>query len=110
MDPLVIWLVPGKAAVSGKPVSVDAPVERRPSGLGRLALCHGLFGFGYVVTATFLIAVGRASSEAQMLEPLVGLTGLPSMAAWGWASIRYGPRRAFALTTVGFGVGRLPGR
>jgi MFS family permease len=113
--PVVVWLVPGEAAAPTRPVSVAAPAARRPSGLGRLALCHGLFGFGYVVTATFLVAVVRASPEAQMLEPvvwlIVGLAALPSTAAWGWAGTRFGPRRAYAaaclLEALGVAAGGL---
>ena len=112
--PIVVWLVPGEAAVP-RPISVAAPATRRPSGLGRLALCHGLFGFGYVVTATFLVSVVRASPEAQVLEPvvwlIVGLAALPSTAAWGWAGTRFGPRRAYAaaclLEALGVAAGGL---
>ncbi|WP_206664841.1 YbfB/YjiJ family MFS transporter [Dankookia rubra] len=113
--PVVVWLVPAEAVAPARPVSVDAPVARRPSGLGRLALCHGLFGFGYVATATFLVAVVRASPEARALEPvvwlIVGLAALPSTAAWGWAGTRIGPRWAYAaaclLEALGVAAGGL---
>ena len=113
--PVVVWLVPGEAVAPTRPVSVAAPAVRRPSGLGRLALCHGLFGFGYVVTATFLVAVVRTSPEAQVLEPvvwlIVGLVALPSTAAWSWAGARFGSRRAYAaaclLEALGVAAGGL---
>lgn len=113
--PMVMWLVPGEAAALARPLSVAAPVAHRPSGIGWLALSHGLFGFGYAVTATFLVAVVRASPEAQVLEPvvwlIVGLAALPSTAAWGWAGTRFGPRHAYAaaclLEAVGVAAGGL---
>ena len=113
--PVVAWFVPGETAILAKPVSVAAPAAHRPSRLGRLALCHGLFGFGYVVTATFLVVVIRASPEAQVLEPvvwlIVGLAALPSTAAWTWAGTRFGPRRTYAaaclLEALGVAAGGL---
>jgi MFS family permease len=113
--PMVAWLVPGETAAPARPARQATPAARRSPGLGRLALCHGLFGFGYVVTATFLVAVVRASPEAQVLEPvvwlIVGLAALPSTAAWGWAGTRFGPRPAYAaaclLEALGVAAGGL---
>ncbi len=112
--PLAMWLVPEAAAV---PASHPMPAirERLPRGLGALTLCHGLFGFGYVVTATFLVAVVRAAPQARALEAVVwlvvGLAAVPSTAAWGRIAARTGPLRAYALAclleAVGVAVGGL---
>jgi hypothetical protein len=58
-------------------------------------LCgYDVFGFGYVVTATFLVAIVRASPQLRTAEPLVwlvvGLTGIPSIVIWTRAASRYG--------------------
>jgi predicted MFS family arabinose efflux permease len=114
--PATAWLVPGNgAAPPPRPVRDSLPRRGRLSGLGRLALCHGLFGFGYVITATFLVAVVRAAPEARALEPVVwlvvGLAALPSTAAWSRAGARLGPWRAYAaaclLEALGVAAGGL---
>ena len=84
-------------------------------GLVVLTMCHGLFGFGYVITATFLVAMVRASASARVLEPLVwllvGLAAFPSTALWDRVAARIGPRRAYgaacATQAVGVAVGGL---
>lgn len=102
--PVVAWLVPGNSSGMALPSAATASRGRWPAGLGRLALCHGLFGFGYVITATFLVAVVRAAPAARALEPVVwlvvGLAALPSTAVWAWASVRFGPTQAYATACV----------
>ena len=66
-----------------------------------LVVAYGLFGFGYIITATFLVAIVRASEEVRPLEPLiwlvVGLAAVPSVGLWTWVGRRIGVLRAFAL-------------
>ncbi len=106
--PLAAWLVPD-AAGGGAPQPMAATGERLPRGLGALTLCHGLFGFGYVVTATFLVAVVRAAPQAHALEAVVwlvvGLAAAPSTAAWGRIAARTGALRAYALACLLEAVG-----
>ena len=82
-----------------------AAAKRAPKrGLPVLLGAYGLFGFGYVITATFLVALVRATPAAHPIEPyvwlLVGLTAAPSVAVWDWIAkkVRMGP--AFALACV----------
>jgi predicted MFS family arabinose efflux permease len=67
-------------------------------------IAYGLFGFGYVITATFLVAIVRAAPDVQPLEPVVwlvvGATAVPSVAIWTWAARRIGDARAFACACV----------
>jgi predicted MFS family arabinose efflux permease len=70
-------------------------------GLAPLIVAYGLFGFGYVITATFLVAIVRGAEELRRFEPLVwlvvGLTAAPSVAFWTWVGTKIGIVKAFAL-------------
>jgi len=69
--------------------------------LASLVVAYGLFGFGYIITATFLVAIVRGSPEVKAIEPvvwlIVGLTAAPSVAVWTMIESRVGIARAFAL-------------
>lgn len=109
--PLAAWLVPGgkepmaRASMGGE----AAGRTGLPRGLGALTLCHGLFGFGYVVTATFIVAAVRASPGLRALEGgiwlAVGLAAMPSIPAWGWAERRFGVLPAYALACLAAAAG-----
>jgi predicted MFS family arabinose efflux permease len=96
----------------------QAPVQhaRRPlaqpldSRLLRLIVAYGLFGFGYVITATFIVAIVRGTPAIRALEPVIwivfGLAAAPSVAVWTGIAARLGVPSAFALASVieAFGV------
>ena len=90
--------------------------------LRRFILAYGLFGFGYVITATFISDMVRADPVLQPAEHLVwlwvGLTAAPSVALWAWTGRRWGHGRSFAvaclveaagvaLSVLGGGIGLL---
>jgi predicted MFS family arabinose efflux permease len=81
---------------SKEPEFINAP----PSGMGAMITAYGLFGFGYVITATFLVAIVRLTNEVRVLEPWVwtvfGLAAIPSVTVWGWLGKRIGILNAFA--------------
>ena len=78
-------------------------------GFPALTLAYGLFGFGYVVTATFLVAIVRDSLELRSIEPLVwiivGIAASPSVALWTPLGARFGIAHAFALACLTEAVG-----
>ena len=84
------------AGASMKPEAASAP----PSGIGAMILAYGLFGFGYIITATFLVAIVRLTNEVRVLEPwiwtLFGLAAIPSVTVWNWLGKRIGILSAFA--------------
>jgi predicted MFS family arabinose efflux permease len=88
-----------------KPEIGDAPAP----GIGAMIVAYGLFGFGYVITATFLIAIVRLTAEVRVLEPwvwtLFGLAAIPSVTMWNWLGKRIGILNAFAAACAIEAVG-----
>ncbi len=95
----VVWLVPSEAETK-RPAgsSQDAGIDHR---LFALIVAYGLFGFGYVITATFISALVRTSPDLSSIEPViwlvVGLAAVPSVALWTWIGRRWGYDRSFAI-------------
>ena len=117
-----IWLCAGvialvaAAAVAALIADRPSPRAAPPAGakgagrrLGAFVTAYGLFGFGYIITATFLVAIVRDGHHARAFEPVVwlvvGLTAAPSVAFWTWAARRVGLARAFALACVAEAIG-----
>lgn len=118
-----LWLASGGLALLALlgvlclvPTEVEPPVFPRGTSKARpnprlvaLIVAYGLFGFGYVITATFISTQVRLTPELQWLEPYVwltvGLAGMPSVVVWGWVARRLGTARAFALACLVEGVG-----
>ena len=69
-----------------------------------LIVAYGLFGFGYIITATFISAMVRSQPEIRSVEPViwlaVGLAAIPSGLLWGWMGRRIGVARAFAAACL----------
>ncbi|MFZ2003787.1 MAG: YbfB/YjiJ family MFS transporter, partial [Stellaceae bacterium] len=77
----------------------------------RLKRMIGFYGFGYVITATFLVAIVRGAPAIRALEPVIwivfGVAAMPSIALWTWIAAPIGLPRAFALACVVEAVGVL---
>ena len=118
-----LWLASGGLALAAV-VAVFALVPDRgadvkASGSGKasgnqralvsLIVAYGLFGFGYVITATFLVAIVRDAPEIRPLEPLiwivVGLAGAPSVIFWSKVGARIGIPQAFVVACLVEAVG-----
>ena len=103
----VAALIPGVPARSS-PASTAA-ARAGDSRLRLLSIAYGLFGFGYVITATFIVVIVRASPAAAAMEPIfwlvLGLAAIPSVAVWVAVGRRLGVTRAFALACVVEAVG-----
>jgi len=111
-----MWLVSGAATLIGAVVvaaimpapedllpqaSATQATVQRQGGLPRLVVAYGLFGFGYVITATFIVAIVRGEPALKAFEPMawlvVGLAGAPSVWLWMTISGRTGMMRGYAL-------------
>ena len=103
------WLISDAPSAAGGPRPAPEGVARR--GLSTLVVAYGLFGFGYVITATFIAQLVRTTPEVVALEPVVwlvvGITAFPSVAFWVWLDRRHGNCTAFALACLveGLGIG-----
>jgi predicted MFS family arabinose efflux permease len=77
------------------------PADRRLRGI---ILSYGLFGFGYSVTTTFLVAIARDAGATPSGEAVVwlvtGLAGLPSVWLWDKLARRVGIEQAMALACL----------
>lgn len=75
----------------------------------RIVLAYGLFSFGYIVTATFLVAIVRQGEAGRLFEAAVwlatGLAGLPSVWLWGLAVRRWGLSAMFSASCAVEAVG-----
>jgi predicted MFS family arabinose efflux permease len=80
-----------------------AKADRSPR-IWPLVVAYGLFGFGYVITATFIVAIVRGAPEIRSIEPVVwlvvGLAAIPSVGAWAAIGRRTGVLRAFAIACL----------
>jgi predicted MFS family arabinose efflux permease len=96
---LVAILIPKDT--SSQPFARAVPGHGASNGLARLIAAYGLFGFGYVITATFLVALVRGEPAIAPAEPIIwlvfGIGTMPSAALWTWVGKRLGMCQAFAL-------------
>ncbi|MCO5063284.1 MAG: YbfB/YjiJ family MFS transporter [Rhizobiaceae bacterium] len=81
----VVAYIVREGPVSHNGGSVEPRLPRDPV-LVRLILSYGLFGFGYVVTATFLVTIVRQGDGGRLFESVVwlitGLSIIPSVHLW----------------------------
>jgi hypothetical protein len=78
-------------------------------------LSYGCLGFGYVITATFIVAMLREGPGGRGAETvvwlIVGLTAAPSVVVWSRISARIGAIRAYQavmlIEAVGVGLSAL---
>ena len=77
--------------------------------LGGLLPAYALFGFGYVITATFLVQLVRDSQFSFAIEILVwvivGVAVIPSIGLWNRLAAKTSNVAAFAVATLVLAVG-----
>lgn len=96
---LVIRYLPRDVVRSG-PAKKEPALIWTPALLA-LTIAYGIFGFGYIVTATFLVAIVRDGGGSSLFEAGVwlatGIAAAPSVAYWLPAVRRVGLVNVFAL-------------
>lgn len=84
-------------AGAGSPAAV-------PISLRALIVSYGLFGFGYIITATFIVDILRDTPTLRPMEPfiwaVVGISGALSMAVWFALARSIGAVPAYALACL----------
>lgn len=98
---LVSRLLP-KPMAAQNPVVEPAMRWTRP--LLLLTLSYGFFGFGYVVTATFLVAIARMANAGPLVEAgswfVTGITAAVSLFLWQPFANRFGLVRSYLACLV----------
>ena len=102
--------VPAMAGSTTDAASVAAPHARTSRhGVVPLALAYGVFGFGYIIPATFLPAMAKQRIADPALFgwawPLFGLAGLVSTLIAGRLMVRYSNRRVWGVSHLIMGAG-----
>ncbi|MDQ0392599.1 YbfB/YjiJ family MFS transporter [Labrys monachus] len=94
----------GAEPAAGGARTAPLPGPHPGGGVGLLLAGYGLFGLGYVVTATFLVAIIRADASLRAVEPVawlvVGICAMFSVPVWLKAAARWGTLRAFAMACL----------
>lgn len=104
---LLSWRVVPRAPEPPPPAPLPGARPRRA--LVALTLAYGLFGFGYIITATFLSVMVYDQPQLRGSEYLlwfaVGLAAAPSAAIWNAVGRRIGNDRAFAVACLAEAAG-----
>ena len=104
---VVVFLVDGGPVVTGE--RRREPPLPRHGPLLRLIVAYGIFGFGYVITATFLVAIVRQGEGGRLFESAVwlvtGLLAMPSVYLWSRLAGRIGLATTYAVGCLVEAVG-----
>ena len=96
----VVWLM-GRDRYESPSQARREPPLRWTTPLARITLAYAIFGAGYIVTATFLVAIVRQDEGGALVESGVwmaaGLAGAPSVWLWSRIARRVGLATAFGI-------------
>ena len=106
-----VWMLLGTGSAAPPPSAHTAPQERLrwTAATWRLTVCYGVFGFGYIIPATFLPVMARQTlhspSAAGLFWPVFGMASAVSTLLAAALSRRHADQRllaaAFALQAAG---------
>lgn len=100
---VMVMLLADRGPVIARQPAAEPPLPKNAA-LTRIVVAYGLFGFGYIVTATFLVAIVRQGEAGRLFESVVwlvtGLAILPSVWLWSLVARRRGLSFAFAAASL----------
>ncbi|NWJ26850.1 MFS transporter [Rhizobium sp. RM] len=107
---VIVWRVLPAGPPRHASAAAEPPLQwKRPLVLTTLA--YGLFGFGYVITATFIVAIARMASAGAFVEFLAwfvtGCAAAVSLFLWKPVLKAQGLKRAFVIVLAVEAVGVL---
>ncbi len=101
---IAAFLIPDEGKGRPAVTSQIAPPGRISARLVRLIVGYGLFGFGYVITATFVSVITRDNPALNPAEPYVwliaGLAAAPSVYLWVRTANRIGGANALCTACI----------
>lgn len=100
-----IFLVLPRQSIEPAPAPDGSSADTSfPSSLWTYICGYGFFGFGYVITATFINTMAKAEPALRPVEPwiwmIVGIAGIPSVWMWNRYAGRTSLSRAFAVACL----------
>ena len=103
---IVAWLVPDRER---KTEEVTAEQHAQGNQLGGLLAAYGLFGFGYVITATFIVQLVRVAQYSLVVETwvwiVVGAAVIPSIGLWNRLAAKTSNVVAFSIACIVLAIG-----
>lgn len=106
----VSWRLPLPAIDTGAPAPQSAP-RNAPSGTGGLIFCYTLFGFGYILPATYLPALARQLVDDPQVFgwawPLFGIAAALSTVVVSWRLKKANRLSVWAASHVFMAIGVL---
>lgn len=100
---VMVMLLADRGPVIARQPAAEPPLPKNAA-LTRIVVAYGLFGFGYIVTATFLVAIVRQGEAGRLFESVVwlvtGLAILPSVWLWSLVARWRGLSFAFAAASL----------
>lgn len=106
---LVMKLLPGLERSAA--IDVVEPALNWNAPMLRITVSYALFGFGYVVAATFLVAIARANASGHAIEFLcwlvTGFAGMVSLFVWGPLLKRFGVNPVYRVCLAVEAIGSI---
>lgn len=97
------------AAATSATTEPDLPTPQERAALGWLTFAYGIVGFGYVITATFLVVIVRGNPDWRAFEMAVwvcvGLAIIPSNYFWLRVAQATDPYRAMTAAFIAEAIG-----
>jgi predicted MFS family arabinose efflux permease len=104
---IAAWLV--RNCVEAPQLQRTAPDSAANRTFVLTLIAYGLFGFGYVITATFISTIVHTQTSLHPIEPYIwlifGLAAAPSVALWNWIARKSRVTTSFICACIAEALG-----